>query len=172
LRLCRHSDCEILKEFGSRIESLRKFHGINRMDMAYISGLHPNTIANIEHGSVDGSIVAASRILIHLGCKGVYVTDRGFEIIFSEGTPPKNYYPGLKTSKAYIASTIGDVVRRRRLGMDAAITDIAELAGVHRNTLSNIEQGLVEPSISTAYRIYRSLDVEHIAGSNAGIYLV
>jgi transcriptional regulator with XRE-family HTH domain len=164
--------CDILKEFGYRIESLRKLHGLSRLDMAEISGLHPNTVANIERGVVDGSIVAASRILIYLGCEGVYVTDRGFELIFTEGTPPGNYYPGLRTSKAYIAATIGDVVKRRRLGLDASITDIAELAGVHRNTLANVELGLVEPSISTVYRIYRSLDVECVAGSNNGIYLI
>lgn len=161
-----------LEAFGSRIAVIRKLHGLSRLEMADIAGLHVNTVVNLERGFVDGSILAVSLLILNLGCEGVAVTGSGFEPIVPAANRIGNVFPGLTTNKALMAAEIGEVVRRRRLDLGATLEQIASRAGIHRNTLSNVEKGLVAPSIATTYRIYRSLDVSCVSGSNSGIRLL
>lgn len=163
---------ESLEDFGSRIADIRKLCGLSQMDLAERVGIHVNTVANVERGEVDASILAVSVMLIELGCEGVMVGEEGFAPVFCESIRPARAFPGLPTNRAVMAAIIGNEIRQRRLGLDLSIEEISERAGIHKNTLWNLERGLVAPSFSTTYRIYRSLSVVGVVGSNDGISLL
>ncbi len=161
-----------LEELGAEIGEIRRTQGLSRLELADMADMHVNTVVNIERGCVDGSILAISLILIKLGCEEVEISGRGFRPLLPEGNRIGNAFPGLTTNKALMAAEIGRVVRRRRLGLGASVEEIADRAGIHRNTLGNVEKGLVAPSVATIFRIYSSLDVSRVAGSNDGISLI
>jgi transcriptional regulator with XRE-family HTH domain len=163
--------CE-LAEFGSKLAELRKIQGLSRLDLADIAGVHESTVANIERGLVDCSIIAVSLILMNLGCEGVAVGDHVFDPVYRERSKAGIVFPGLTTNRALMAATIGKAVRQRRLELGLSKEEISCMSGIHRNTIGNVELGLVAPSVCTTYRLYRSLQVKRVIGSNEGIILL
>jgi transcriptional regulator with XRE-family HTH domain len=66
-------------------------------------------------------------------------------------------------------SIMGQLTRERRVKREMSLADLADAAGVHRNTIWNFERGLVAPSASTIYLLYRSLGVQWVGGSDNGL---
>lgn len=55
--------------------------------------------------------------------------------------------------------TIGNLIRQRRLARGLTMPELATSAGIHRNTVANIEQGRVSPTASTLGMIAIALEV-------------
>ena len=65
--------------------------------------------------------------------------------------------PSDSDSSAPAASSFGAVLLRRRHELGLSQEELAEAAGVHRNTLSHLERGRYAPSLDVLLRIARGL---------------
>lgn len=65
----------------------------------------------------------------------------------------------MEDSAESLARAIGERVKQERKGRDWTLDKLAELAGVSRRMLVNVEQGAVNPSIGTLLRISDALGV-------------
>jgi len=70
-----------------------------------------------------------------------------------------------------VISIIGRVLRQRRNDLGAILEQIASSAGLHQNTLWNIELGLVSYTGIHLHRIYRALGVHVVTPGPEGILL-
>jgi transcriptional regulator with XRE-family HTH domain len=162
----------ILSVSGGELGALRRAQGLSRDDLAELTGLHRNTIANVERGGSDSSILAMSLMQVHLRASGVVVGREGF-ILCHPQAPGREYpYPDLLVRPSTMMRVMGEMVRQRRVDRGMSIADFAVAAGVHRNTVWNIERGLVVPTSSTIYLIYRGLGVQRVGGSGDGPVLI
>jgi transcriptional regulator with XRE-family HTH domain len=160
---------EILRTSGSIIADIRKTEGLSQSELAELTGLHPNSITNAERGVVDPSILLTSLIFLRLRCLGVAVNEEGFYPIPSPDARGGLPFPNLDICKAAMISEMGRRVVERRHALGLSIRDLAEESGVHPNTVWNFEKGLVAPSTSTTYGIYRALGVSRVVGTEEGI---
>jgi transcriptional regulator with XRE-family HTH domain len=153
---------------GGELAALRRSQGLSRDDLGELTGLHPNTIAKVERGVEDSSILAMSLMQIRLRAIGVVVGGEGFfPCPPSAGTGYP--YPKLVLRPASMIGDMGRRTRRRRLELGMSLSGLAEAAGLHRNTVWNFERGLVAPTSSTIYLLYRSLELSWVGGSDEGI---
>jgi transcriptional regulator with XRE-family HTH domain len=162
----------MLRSSGSAIASIRKAEGYSQAQLAELTGVHPNTVANIERGLVDPSVMCLNYIYIQLRCLGIDVRDGGFSPIAPLPDDPSLPFPNLANiSPGDMISVMGNRVVERRKAMGLSLKDLAGEAGVHPNTLWNFENGLVIPSASTIYSVYKALGVEQVLGCGDGIML-
>jgi len=163
---------DVLRCSGAYITSIRRSAGLSRDDLADLAGLHANTIANIERGSCDPSVLAISQIYVRLGCSGVHIEGDGF---YPEPPSPGvegPRYLGLDVPSAQMALVMGARVRERRESIGCSLDELSGESGVHANTIWNFEHGLVAPSLSTTYKIYKALGVSLVAGCEDGIAFI
>lgn len=160
-----------LHSCGERIADFRRGFGLSQYELAELAGLHPNTIANIERGEVDPSVLVANRVFVNLGCPGILVRDDGFEPLRPVSGLPAIPFPNMKTTPACMAMVMGERVRNRRLCLGLSLDEVARSSGLHLNTVWNFERGLVSPALSTTYRLYRALGVSSVLGCEGGIVL-
>jgi Predicted transcriptional regulator len=153
----------ILRDSGSAAAEIRRREALSQADLAELTGLHVNTIANFERGLSDPSLLAVSLIYIYLRCPGVSVDESGCYVPLeprSDCMAP--LFSRELISLPMMASIIGARVRERRLAMDLCIAETAKEIGIHPNTLWNLEKGLVAPSVSTSLRLYRRLGITRV----------
>jgi transcriptional regulator with XRE-family HTH domain len=164
---------EIIRASGASIASIRKAEGYSQAQLADLAGVHQNTIANIERGVVDPSVLALNFIYLKLRCQGIEISDEGFSPILSPSGSRELPFPKLAlTSPGAMILAMGRSVSAWRQARDMSLKDLAGEAGVHVNTLWNFENGLVVPSTSTIYSVYRALDVSRVMGSEGGIFFI
>jgi transcriptional regulator with XRE-family HTH domain len=154
---------------GGELSALRREQGLSQPDLAELTGLHRNTIANVERGRGDSSVLAMSLMQVYLRASGVVVGNEGFILCPPPAGDRKYPYPSLMVRAPSMISTMGQLTRERRRKREMSLTELADAAGVHRNTIWNFERGLVAPSVSTIYSIYRSLEVRWVGGSDNGL---
>jgi len=159
----------ILFVSGGELETLRRSQGLSRPDLAELTGLHKNTIANVERGIGDCSILAMSLIQIHLRASGVDVGKEGFLLCPPPSGDSSYPYPDLVIPPSAMISEMGRHVRLLRIERGMSISKLAEVACVHRNTVWNFERGLAAPSATTVYSVYRRLGVQWVGGSDDGL---
>lgn len=157
----------ILFVSGGELAALRRHRGLSQADLAELTGLHKNTIANIEKGTADASVLAMSLMQIHLRASGVFVERDCFVPCPDEG--PEYPYPNLVVPPAIMARVMGSSIRLRRLERKTSLASLAEATGLHCNTIWNFEHGLVASSVSTTYLLFRALGVTWVGGSSEGI---
>ena len=58
-----------LKNFGKRMQKMRKDKGLTQDDIAMETGIARNFISQIENGHANPSVYTVNRILNHLGKK-------------------------------------------------------------------------------------------------------
>lgn len=166
----RQPDIDRLLRFtGGELAALRRCQGLSQGDLAELTGLHRNTIANIERGERDSSILAVSLMQIQLRASGATVEADGFLPCRSEADPGAFPFPNLVVGASVMASVMGDKVRQKRLELGMSLKCLAETTGVHLNSLWNFERGLVAPSTSTTFLIYSRLGVRRVGGSAEGL---
>lgn len=154
------ADRLVVERIGRAIAEIRKARGQTREAVAALAGVHPNTVKRVELGGMEASSLVVTAICAALGCGAVRVTERGFEPRF-EATGRDDRAAGiLAMPPARVAWRTGESVAalRRELGHD--LRGFARLAGIHHNTLWNLERGLVAPSILTLYKLCRAGGVE------------
>jgi transcriptional regulator with XRE-family HTH domain len=163
---------EMLHEAGSTIVTLRKTQGFSQSDLADKACVHVNTVSNLELGLSDPSTTVYSLILIALRCPGIEIRESGFAPISPLAGASVPSLPAFMLQKPRIVYEIGERVRRRRLDLGLTLRDTAGEAGIHYNTLWNLENGLVAPAISTMYRLYRTIGIDRVESFSGGIHLI
>jgi transcriptional regulator with XRE-family HTH domain len=159
----------ILRVSGGELAALRRSQGLSQNDLAELTGLHRNTVANVERGSLDPSVLAMSLMQVQLRASGVFVEEDGFYPCPPPSASCGFPFPRLVVPPSTMARIMGGCARRRRSELGMSLAELADAAGLHLNTVWNFERGLVEPSVSTTYLIYRGLDVAWVGGSEEGL---
>jgi transcriptional regulator with XRE-family HTH domain len=161
----------MMRAFGRELADLRRFRGLSQEALAEATGLSVNTVGNLERGSLDPTVVVVALVQIQLGSVGLELAEDHFRPIApppSQGPLP---FPNLVLPAPAIVLTIGKAVRTRREALGLTRDALATASGVHVNTLSNLEQGLVAPTTSTLFRVYLALGVKRVVGTPDGIAL-
>jgi transcriptional regulator with XRE-family HTH domain len=154
-----------LASCGAEIRRARLARGLSRDELAERCGLHPNTIGIAERGDRDVSCFAQTRMLLTLGCVQLRLEREGIIPSLSED-PDSPFCVFLRSlPPPLVASRIGDAIRARRGILDLSLEEAAGRAGIHRNTLWNIERGFVAAGSLSLYRVYLSLGVEDLLPS-------
>jgi transcriptional regulator with XRE-family HTH domain len=158
-------EADFLASCGAEIRRARLARGLSREELAERCGLHPNTIGIAERGDRDVSCFAQTRMLLALGCVQLRLEREGIIPSLAED-PDAPFCVFLRTlSPPLVASRIGDAIRARRRILDLSLEEAAGRAGIHRNTLWNIERGFVAAGSLSLYRVYLSLGVEDLLPS-------
>lgn len=84
-------------------------------------------------------------------------------ILFSMRRADEGFGAMLREAGAMIASM------RKAEGLSQG--ELSGEAGIHLNTLWNLEKGLVAPSVSTMYRLYRALGILKVESSSGELRL-
>lgn len=160
-----------LKATGSEFQQARLSRGLSREELAERSGVHINTIGSLERGERDVNSTTKCWILAALGCKSLVMEDHVDRIILHDD--PSAYPRGdIQTMPdSIVVSIIGQALRDRRESLNATMGLVALRAGVHENTLWNIERGLVSATGVHLHRIYRALGVSVVTPGPDGIIL-
>ncbi len=161
-----------LRAMGSEIRQARLTRGLSREQLADRTGLHLNTIGIAERGDRDISCLAATRILLALGCIQLRFSSSGIVPILAEN-PSSTFCRQLQAlPPPVVASRIGEAIRIRRTAFGLSIKKTAEGAGLHPNTLWNIEQGLIMPNALSLFQLYHFLEAEDLLPSDRDLRLL
>jgi len=153
-------DRRVLEHTGRVIEGLRKVRGFSREEVAEAAGVHPNTVKRVESGGLEASSLVITRICAALGCGAVAVTDEGFLPSLEDLEGAELALRISRMPPARIAWRTGESVAALRADLGIDLRSFAKQAGVHYNTIWNLERGLVAPSILTLFKICRAFDIE------------
>jgi transcriptional regulator with XRE-family HTH domain len=145
---------------------MRKAAGLSQAELAEAAGVHVNTVANIERGIGDPSVIKLSRILVRLRCPGIVFEEAGF---FLQEPREDCDFIDLSVDPSCIAAVIGSRIREKRVSAGLTLRQLADGAGIHPNTVWNIENGLVEASVSVVYRLYQALGVSRVEKDSSSI---
>lgn len=97
---------------------------------------------------------------------------------------PRARAPGNRDDRAAARRALGQAIRSRRLAQKRTLADVAEAAGISVSLLSQVERGLVDPSLDSLRDIAIALDTtpfrlledshprSHIVRSGEGLRLV
>lgn len=160
-----------LREIGACITSIRKKTGLSQAELAERARIHVNTMSNLERGHGDPSITILSLVLTQLGCPGLEIDEAGFHPWAPTGDPRKIMQAN-PLRPSFIASEIGAKISDRRLSLGLTQQELAEEAFIHPNTIWNIENGLVDASSFTIYRLYLSLRTSCIKAKGNSIEVI
>jgi len=149
----------VLEHTGRVLEGLRKVRGLSREEAAELAGLHPNTIKRVESGCLEASTLVVTMFCAALGCGKVEITSEGF-VPSLDGADARERACRIRMMPpARIAWRTGESVAALRADLGLGLRSFADRAGVHYNTVWNLERGLVVPSILTLFRICRAFDI-------------
>jgi transcriptional regulator with XRE-family HTH domain len=161
----------MLRDAGAMIASIRKAEGLSQAELAAAAALHYNTVSNVEQGASDTSLLVFSLILVRLRCPGLAVDEAGFRPLPPLSRAEPEPLPPSMLGQSTIVSVIGSRLRSRRLDLGLSQGELSGEAGIHLNTLWNLEKGLVAPSVSTMYRLYRALGILKVESSSGELRL-
>jgi transcriptional regulator with XRE-family HTH domain len=159
----------ILRSSGSELAILRRSEGLSQFELAEITGLHKNTIANVERGTGDASILAVSLMQVHLRATGVLIEADGFMVCPPLAGTHDYPFPQLIVPPSMMIRGMGLGSCLRRLELGLSLRELAAICRLHPNTIWNFERGLVAPSTSTTFRIFRGLEIRKVCGSGKGL---
>lgn len=154
------ADRRVLERTGSLIAEIRKTLGLSRDQVADAAGVHPNTVKRVESGELEASTLVVTRICAALGCEAVDVAEEGFVPRLADADESGRAETILGMPPARIAWRTGESVAALRADLGIDLRTFAQRAGVHHNTVWNLERGLVVPSILTLFRICQAFDIE------------
>jgi transcriptional regulator with XRE-family HTH domain len=152
----------VLKTVGGEIAALRRSQGMSQADLAELSGLHYNSLGRIERGECDPSIVLLSYLYFQLDSASVAIDRYGVVPVHEDGCDIAGLPEIAGMRPPEMIRRLGAAIRIRRKAMDQTLQDTAGLSGVHLNSLWNLENGLVCPTLLTYYHILRALDVSRV----------
>ena len=162
---------DYLQSFARQIQRARKERGLSREELAEKAAVHPNTIGVAERAERDLNVLTQTRILAVLGCGEMRIYDDVYFACTGDGVPSPTRTDILAMRDAQIIRDIGKAIRDRRLVMDLRLEDVAQMAGLHINSVWNCERGLVVPDGNTVFRLYRVLGVSRLVAGERGLRL-
>lgn len=145
---------------GLAVRDARKGFGLSREALSDRADVSVAAIGAMERGERALSVTAHTRILLTLGCMHVTLSDEGPAFGIDANAAPAGRLLALPPST--IVRYIGGAIQERRTANGLSLEELGGLAGVHRNTIWNIEQGLVLANGMTLYRLYLALDVAEL----------
>lgn len=150
---------------GLVVLDARRGSGFSREKLSDLSGINATTIGAVERGERSISVVPYTRLLLALGCTHVALHGEGVELTIDD---PDRLAAGLlDMPAASLVGNIGEAIRRCRKARGLSLEETGQLAGLHRNTVWNIERGLSPASSMTLYRVYLALGVTDL-GTESG----
>ena len=159
-------------ELGEELRRIRRIQSISIQKLAEYTGLHRNTISDAERGRKDLSLVSMARIMAALGSDKFDVGESTFKFEISE----MNSYPVLfdiiSTPANRIVYMTSQAVHSQRSKLGITIEYLAELTGIHKNSIWNIEKALVNPSIFNLFKIHKNLQVKTLKGCSSGLFIL
>jgi len=155
-----------LDTLADELKTRRKFCGFSREEVAFYAALHPNTISVIERAERDVSILSLIKVVSALGCCGLKIDQGQYHIIFADSFVEIPRQDLLSIRDSELIRRIGETVRARRESLSMTLEDIADVPGLHLNTVWNSERGLVVADGYSMYRIYQSLNVSELLEEN------
>ena len=158
-----------LEASGEEFRRVRIERGLSRETLAERAGVHPNTIGVAERGDRDLAAITQTRFLLALGCERLALSTEGVIAVLGDERAGLEHFRTLRDPA--FARLIGVAIRTRRLSFGLSLDEVALEAGLHRNTLWNIERGLVLAGGLNLYRIYLSLGVRALVPSGEGLSL-
>jgi len=162
-------EARFLAACGLAVRGAREGYGFSRETLADRSGVSVAAIGAMERGERALSVTAHTRLLLALGCMRVALSDEGPAFSIGGGAAPADSLLALPA--ATIVSYVGQAIQGRRQALGLSLEEVGRLAGFHRNTVWNIEQGLVLSGGMTLYRIYLAMDVAGLEPSDEGLRL-
>jgi transcriptional regulator with XRE-family HTH domain len=135
---------------------------MSQEDLAGLCGLHRNSLGRIERGECDTSITALAYLYSRLDCEGVRIDTRcvvPWPIECPQSALKKDL-DGMRPPE--MIRILASIVRARRQDMGMSLRTASADSTVHINTLWSFEQGLVAPTITTYFRILRTLGVTRV----------
>jgi len=167
----RFDERTYLQASGAEFKRARLARNLTREGLSELSGVHLNTIGAAERGEHDINSSTKCSLLAALGCKSIIMDENVDSIVLHESLAAFPRTDIQAMPDACVVSIIGQVLRERRNSLGATLEQVACNAGLHANTLWNIELGLVSPHGVHLHRIYRALGVRIVTPGPAGILL-
>jgi len=158
-------------DLGKEISRIRKTQGISIEKLSEITKLHSNTISCVERGLNDIKLVTNARIMAALGCSSFCIEETTFGYIINDNIQYTEYNNILKLSGNIIVSMTGNTIREERIKKKLKINELSILTGLHSNTIWNIENGLVEPTLFNLFKIHKALKLVKLSTSINGLHV-
>jgi len=172
----QHQESEKFREFsadlGGEFRRIRREQRLSLEALAERAGLHRNTISSLERGQSDISLVSNARLMAALSCISFRVGDTSFAYEAAEPGGSPECRSLLRLSGSAIVFMTGRTIHEERIRLGVTLEELAEQAGIHRNTLWNIEKGLVNPSLFCLFQIHRHLNITRMAGTSSGLRIL
>lgn len=159
----------LLANVGAAIREKRRSEGMSQEDLAHLAGLYRNVVGNIERGEVDPALSSLNYMYVCLQCAAVRFD---VEVILPW---PREVWPVVAATEftpARMMRMIGAAVRQRRKELGCSLKELATSAGIHPNTIWNVERGLVDPSLTVTYRLYKGLGVQVVTADSERVHLL
>jgi len=163
---------DYLGALGEEIHRIRRLQGFSIEKLSDLAGLHPNTVAGLEHGKTDISLVTNARIMAALGCTRFRIDVEAFSFDVRELQDLMSRQKILSLPASLIVHMTGTTIAAERKKRHLTLEDLSDLSGIHRNTLWNIEKGLVNPSLFHLYKIHKSLTFQWLEATHDGLQIL
>jgi len=150
---------------GLAVRDARRGYGFSQEELSDLSGINIAAIGSVERGERSISVVPYTRLLLALGCTHVALHGEG--VVLTIEAPGRLTAGLMDMPAASLVGNIGEAIHCCRKARGLSLEETGLLAGLHRNTVWNIERGLSPASSMTLYRLYLALGVTDL-GTESG----
>ena len=163
---------EYANDLGKEIKRVRREHRITIEKLAETANLHQNTISSLERGRADIRLISNARIMAVLGCESFEIGETAFKYNSIEIEEYPDFKKILNLSGSTIVYMTGQMIKNERKKQEITLEELSDLTGIHRNTIWNIEKGLINPSLYNLFKIHLNLRIKRMKGSTTGLYIL
>jgi len=156
-------------DLGKELYRIRKNQGLSIEKLSEITKLHSNTISCVERGLNDIKLVTNARLMAALGSSSFYIKETTFKYIIDDNANESNCNDVLNLPGNLIVLMTGNAIRKERIRKGLKLNELSIITGLHSNTIWNIENGLVEPTLFNLFRIHKALKLIKLSASVDGL---
>ncbi|HOJ29788.1 MAG TPA: helix-turn-helix transcriptional regulator [Spirochaetota bacterium] len=146
-----------LSKISKLVVEQRHALGISQEYLAELCKVHRNTIAVLELGESDPTIVTLTNIFMAFGIQRFIIDHNNCHLQMITGVP---FVDLLESS--IINDKIGFFIDSLRLKHNISRDKLSLATGIHRNTIARIENAQVTARLSTIIQIYRYFNVSEV----------
>lgn len=147
----------LIRNFGRIVAAERVKHGLSQECLSEMADLHRNAVSKIERGCDDILFDSLTNLCLALGFNRAVIDFNSQCINYSASGPGMRplYDEGVYRKMGILFETL-------RKEQDLSREKLADLIGIHRNTVQRIEKGTTEICASTLLSIYRYFGVSEV----------